>query len=226
MGSVFRITHAETPTIEAMTEDRGDAVAEYVRVLIREWLAKGEGDQKQLAARAGVSSSLISQVKNGKHGVDMRSLPGFAKVFHFGTVDGLRAAAYRWWLSQGEAAMQLWQEAAVKEAIADVRELMPHVSEAQLRTIVASLDDIPRFRGRDKQAWIDTLLTELKTEHRIAAQATATKNAAARDKRARKSQIQGAMRAGHRRRKEAATSDEVPPASTEAPAPQVRRKLA
>lgn len=185
---------------------RDSAVTEYVRARIREWEASGR-DQRELATKAGVSEATISQVKT-RIGVGSRSIDGFARALDFPSAAELRNAAYSWYQQKSAMGNARADEPAVAAAIASVLSLQPRVTRAQLDTILFAFSH-ERFNGRDEAFWIPTLLMELRLEVSVAERERAESNRDARDKRARKSQLNGALRAEHRRRNEAAAAAEA-----------------
>lgn len=184
--------------LEAVADRRDSALTEYVRSRIREWESSGS-DQLELARRVGCSAATISQVKT-KTGVGSRTVDGFAKAFGFRDASALRAAAYQWFLAQGGVVAVLLAEPAVISSMVTVLGLRAGITEAQLRTILYAFGH-ERFQGRDESFWVPTLLEELAQESRVAEAQRNSQHQAASAKRTRKSKIEGALRAGHRRRK-------------------------
>lgn len=194
------------------TSGRDKALSDYVRMKIREWLETNGRDQKELARRVGVSPSLISTIISGKIGVAGRSGPGFASAFGFANFDELRSAAYGWWLQQGQQTETfVADEPAVAESIEIVLGMRADVTKAQVLTILHAYTH-ERFRGRDQSFWVPELLRELQFERAVTQEKTAEANAVARDKRSRKANIHGALRAEHRRRKARDSEEPSPPA--------------
>lgn len=218
--AIFTILESERPTLRCVSASaRDEVVVAFVQTLIRDWLAKNGGKQKDLAVRASMSPAQMSNIINGNTGV-WRSLDGLARVFHFADRAALVAAAHEWRRGEAGNAAELMKEPAVLSAIEIVRGARSDVSVAQIRTILYAFGH-DRFRGRDTDFWVKELLDELQLEREISQRDRAERNEAARDKRARKTQVQGSMRAGHRRRREAAAAAAV--ASAEPPIASERK---
>ncbi len=140
--------------------NRDDVISSFVRLRIREWRESGR-EMQELARVAGFAKSTPSQVMLGT-GVGAKTGPRFAKAFGFQSYDEMKSAAWEWWKAQGKAgqeAVDLPKTDAMREAIEAVLSLNQGTRE-QLETILTAFSH-PRFRDRNKDWWLQTLLVEL-----------------------------------------------------------------
>lgn len=80
-------------------DDRGEALAWYVRLLVRQELDRGT-ERKELLRRLGIQKGHLSQIERGKLGVGVPKLIQFAAAFGY-TPGVLLDRALSWWQSQG-----------------------------------------------------------------------------------------------------------------------------
>lgn len=145
--------------VAATKGNRDDVVSSFVRMRIRQW--KGSGKELQELARiAGFAKSTPSQVLIGT-GVADKTGPKFAKAFGYASYEALRTAAWEWRRSQAEDSDG--GPPVITEAMNQAAELvigMGQGTQAQVDTIFAALAH-SRFRERDRDWWVQTLLAEL-----------------------------------------------------------------
>lgn len=160
--------------------ERDQVISDYVRFRIREWRKSGRQLQ-ELALRARIAKSSPSQVLQGT-GVAAKTGAGYARVFvgPNATYRDLQERAYDWWREQGagaDAVTRSPQDApALAEALDFVRDLKTP-PEGQLRAIVAAYS-ADRFRDRDRDWWIRTLLSELEEDRKQTVDERTTEKAA------------------------------------------------
>lgn len=141
--------------------NRDDVISGFVRAKIREWRYVEKRELQELARAAGFGKSTPSQVLFGT-GVGGKTGPKFAKAFGYASYDAMKSAAWEWWKEQGQAghdSVSVPKTEAMGEAIAAVLALGQGTVE-QVETIMAAFAHA-RFRDRDKDWWIQTLLAEL-----------------------------------------------------------------
>ena len=117
-----------------------------------------------MARLGGFAPSSVAQVKRGL-GVGAKTGPGFARALGFKSYDELKSEAYRWWEKHGRAgadAAAIPLSDAMREAVEAVL-LLKQGTRAQLETILAAYTH-PRFRERDRDLWVLTLLSELRAD--------------------------------------------------------------
>ena len=159
----IRINHtgsAKLADMAAISSNRDDAISGYVRLRIREWEESGR-ELQELSRVAGFGKSTPSQVKRGT-GVGAKTGPGFARAFGFKDFDALKSAAYAWWQTDGAAhaaAVDLPHTEPMREAIEAVL-LLNQGTRSQLETILSAYAH-RRFHDRDREWWIQVLLSEL-----------------------------------------------------------------
>lgn len=144
-----------------MQGNRDDVITGFVRMRIREWRDVEKRELQELARAAGFGKSTPSQVLFGT-GVGGKTGPKFARAFGYASYDAMKAAAWEWWKQQGEAghdAVAFPKTAPMGDAIEAVL-LLGQGSREQVETIMVAFAH-PRFRTRDKDWWIQTLLAEL-----------------------------------------------------------------
>jgi hypothetical protein len=140
--------------------NRDDVISSFVRMRIREWRVSGRALQ-DLAREAGFAKSTPSQVILGT-GVGAKTGPRFARAFGFRSYDDMKAAAWEWWKAQGRAgseAIDFPHTDAMRDAVEAVLSLKQGTRE-QLETILSAFSH-ERFRSRDQDWWLQTLLAEL-----------------------------------------------------------------
>lgn len=139
--------------------NRDDVVSNYVRLRIRQWRDGGR-ELQDLARVAGFAKSTPSQVLLGT-GIGAKTGPRFAKAFGFESFDAMKMAAWEWWSAQGEASSTPPSEASntAAQAVLDLKQGTPQ----QVQTILQAYAH-PRFKDRDYDWWLQTLLSELKAD--------------------------------------------------------------
>jgi transcriptional regulator with XRE-family HTH domain len=143
----------------ATTETKRDrALSEYVAHRLRHQLQTTAA--KDLARRAGVSGSAISQVKTGRTGVGGRVARGLAKIWGFESVEDLERAAYEWYLTRDSDTHGVAQLPQVAQAVSLVVAL-GQASEAEVRYVLADYGGA-RWRDRGSDWWAETILREVK----------------------------------------------------------------
>jgi len=146
-----------------VSSNRDDVISSFVRSRIREWRESGR-ELQDLARAAGFAKSTPSQVILGT-GVGAKTGPKFAKAFGFKSYDAMKTAAWEWWQAQGKASSGSAEHPktdAMAEALDAVLSLNQGTRE-QLETILGAYVH-PRFRERDKDWWLETLLAELRLD--------------------------------------------------------------
>lgn len=157
--SLFRVSQFEPRTLMRVPSPRDPAVTEYVRTLMRALIdSKKAGNQKQIAARMGVSPAYLSTL--WKTGVGGRSINAFAKILNFADADALRHAAYDWYRTSGRADAVRLDEPSVQEALSELREMYSWVSDDQWAMMVSRFAH-SAFEGRGKDFWVQTLTREV-----------------------------------------------------------------
>jgi hypothetical protein len=144
-----------------MPSNRDTVLSDFVRAKIAEWQAGGR-EQQELAELAGFAKSTVAQVKKGT-GVGAKTAPGFARAFGFPDVQTMVDAAYEWRKSSGLALDELLAEPEVQAAIQQVLTFVAGSTEESVRAILAAFTH-PRFRGRDRMYWWETLGKEAKRD--------------------------------------------------------------
>lgn len=81
-------------------DDRGEAAAWYLRLLILQELEKGT-ERKALLARLGISKGHLSQIESGRLGVGLSKLIPFAEALGY-QPGQLLDEALRWWPKHGK----------------------------------------------------------------------------------------------------------------------------
>jgi len=112
-------------------DDRGEALAWYFRLLVRQELEKGM-TRAQLCQRLGIEKGHLSQIENGKLGIGVPKLVQFASAF--GVMPGeLLDRALSWWEKFGrkERARVLAERA--EKAAAKANESGEHPSQAPIK---------------------------------------------------------------------------------------------
>lgn len=204
---VFRTTYAPAPTLSNVA-DRRTAETLYIADRVRSDIAAGKY-AKDIAEEVNLAPAAISNLVNNRTGVRPANFDRWRRYLGFPTVEAMQAEAYERFGARKPDDEQL-VDPSMRTAIDQLAEL----NQAPREHIVAIARKLassnPAWVGHAAEFWFYTLAGVLKGEAAIGAAAQAAQRTAERDKRARKSEINSAMRAGHRRRKEAKEEPDVP----------------
>jgi hypothetical protein len=142
---------------------RDVATTKYVRWRLLNWRDEDKNllTPLQIEKICGAKASAISQIRAGKLGVGPAVIAPLARAWKV-TEGQLLDTAREWYANEGKDADDVVdaavEEPALAEAIEVVRSL-GRLTEEQIRAIVAGFG-APYFRGRDREWWITTLLSE------------------------------------------------------------------
>jgi plasmid maintenance system antidote protein VapI len=112
-------------------DDRGEALAWYVRLLVRQELDRGT-ERKELLERLGIQKGHLSQIERGKLGVGVPKLIQFAAAFGY-TPGVLLDRALSWWQSAGRQERARVLLEAANHAAHAVSESGEHPSQSPLK---------------------------------------------------------------------------------------------
>ncbi len=158
----FRFVAQVTGNLPEMPSNRDDVVSGFVRFKIREWRESGR-ELQDLARLAGFAKSTPSQVIMGT-GVGQKTGPKFARAFGFESYDAMKLAAFEWWKSQTVPGEGTSAEPVVAQAV-DAVVALNQGTRQQVEAVLTAYAH-PRFRGRELNWWITTLLDELGADRR------------------------------------------------------------
>ncbi len=138
----------------ATTSRTPEPVSEYVRMLMSEWEAAGK-TLKDLAAAAGLGSSMPSQIKNRSSDVTNYSGPKLAKALEM-TYPELVKRAYEWWAKSGGATAEpIDPHPERATAIAAARTM--GATEADIRRVL-EMHRGPGFEEMTSHEWLQVFL--------------------------------------------------------------------
>lgn len=116
-------------------DDRGEALAWYFRLLVRQEIEKGV-TRAQLCQQLGIEKGHLSQIENGKLGIGVPKLVQFAAVFGMNPGE-LLDRALSWWqpLGRRERARVLAERAAkaAERAAKSAHESGEHSSQSAVK---------------------------------------------------------------------------------------------
>lgn len=110
---------------------KDEVLTGYVAMRIRKWQQDGT-PLLHLSNLAGVSRSLLNNIRDGKHGIGSGSDEGFAKALGFEDALQLRTEAKKWWASPESRAYR--EHVAAKQSAAQ----SPFAGHTGLELAVAS----------------------------------------------------------------------------------------
>lgn len=112
-------------------DDRGEALAWYFRLLVRQEIEKGM-KRSELCERLGIEKGHLSQIENGKLGIGVPKLVQFAAAF--GMMPGeLLDRALSWWVPLGRKERNRVLAERAQKAAAKASESGEHPSQAPIK---------------------------------------------------------------------------------------------
>lgn len=113
-------------------DDRGEALAWYFRLLVKQEIARGT-KRKDLLEKFGITKGHLSQIERGKLGIGVPKLVQFAGTFGY-TPGEMLDRALSWWEAMGRAerARCLLEEA--EKAVREASESGEHPSQSPQKT--------------------------------------------------------------------------------------------
>jgi transcriptional regulator with XRE-family HTH domain len=110
------------------TDDRGEALAWYFRLLVKQEIERGT-KRKDLLKKFGIQKGHLSQIERGKLGIGIPKLVQFATVFGYSPGEMLDRAL-SWWEAMGRAERAQFLLEEANKAVLAAHESGEHPSQS------------------------------------------------------------------------------------------------